>query len=487
VYNSIQPELKNLLSETEPMTTLVPVLLAGGSGERLWPTSRKSYPKQFVDLTGSGASFLQSSLHRSRVIQDAAPWIIVTAEEYRFLVAQQANETEIKIGSILLEPVARNTAPAIALAALDSLENHKSAKLLVQTADHHIQDLEAFGSLVHQAFESKKPFVLFGVKPTRPETGYGYIECGARESSAFLVKSFKEKPDLTTAQSYLDAGNYLWNSGIFMLDAEAYIKALQQFEPAMFEACKRAYKNVSSDLDFKRVDSAAFSSSPSVSIDYAVLERLDNLYVLAYQGDWADVGAWGSVASLADKDSEGNAIQGDGVLLDSQNTFVRAESRLVTGIGLKDLAVIETRDAVLIVQATKTQNVKELVDSLKSKGRQEATEHQKIYRPWGSYETLVLGQRFQVKQIVVNPGASLSLQMHHHRAEHWVVVSGTAEVQIDDSIKILSEDQSVYIPIGSKHRLTNPGKLPLTLIEVQSGGYLGEDDIVRFSDIYKRR
>ena len=468
------------------MTTLVPVLLAGGSGTRLWPTSRKSYPKQFVDLTGSGDSFLQSSIKRSRAIPDAAPWIIVTGEDYRFLVAQQANETEIKIGSILLEPIARNTAPAIALAALEALENHQSPKLLVQTADHYIQDLEAFGSVVREAFESNAPFVLFGVKPTRPETGYGYIECGAAESSAFLVKSFKEKPDLTTAESYLDAGNYLWNSGMFMLDAEAYLEALQEFEPEIFESCQRAYKNASSDLDFIRVDSSAFSESPCVSIDYSVMERLENLHVLPYQGDWSDVGAWDSVALLADQDAKGNAIQGDGVLLDSQNTFIRAESRLVTGVGLENLVVIETRDAVLIVDATKTQRIKELVDSLKSKNRKEATEHQKMCRPWGSYETLVLGERFQVKQIIVNPDASLSLQMHHHRAEHWVVVSGTAEVQVDNRIQMLTEDQSIYIPIGSKHRLTNRGKLPLTLIEIQSGGYLGEDDIVRFDDIYGR-
>ena len=468
------------------MTTLVPVLLAGGSGTRLWPTSRKSYPKQFVDLTGSGDSFLQSSLKRSEVMPEAAPWIIVTGEDYRFLVAQQANETEIKVGSILLEPVARNTAPAIALAAFEAVANYQSPKLLVQTADHYIEDLEAFGDVVREAFESKASFILFGVKPTHPETGYGYIECGAAESSAFLVTSFKEKPDLTAAKSYLDAGNYLWNSGMFMLDAEAYLEALHQFEPAMFEACQRAYQNASSDLDFKRVDSAAFSDSPSVSIDYAVIERLKNLHVLPYQGDWSDVGAWDSVASLADQDAEGNAIQGDGVLLGSQNTFIRAESRLVTGIGLENLVVIETRDAVLVADAAKTQHVKDLVEILKTQSRKEAIEHQKMYRPWGYYETLVWSDRFQVKQIIVNPGASLSLQMHHHRAEHWVVVSGTAEVELDDSTQMLSEDQSVYIPIGSKHRLTNPGKLPLTLIEVQSGGYLGEDDIVRFDDAYGR-
>ena len=468
------------------MINLVPVLLAGGSGARLWPTSRKSYPKQFADLTGSGDSFLKSSLQRSVVLPEAAPWIIVTGEDYRFLVAQQANETEIRVGSILLEPVARNTAPAIALAAFEALENHESPKLLVQTADHYIRDLEAFGSVVTEAFESEAPFVLFGVKPTRPETGYGYIECGEVRGNQFLVSSFREKPNVTSAESFLKAGNFLWNSGMFMLDANAYLEALQTFEPEIYEACRQSFDGATSDLDFKRVDEKAFAQSPSISIDYAVMERVQDLRAIPYHGDWSDVGAWDSVAELATKDSSGNAIQGDGVLIESENTFIRSESRLVTGIGLNDLVVVEPRDAVLVVDASKTQAVKTLVDTLKANERKEATEHQKVYRPWGSYETLVLGDRFQVKQIVVNSGASLSLQMHHHRAEHWVVVSGTAEVQVDDSIQMLTEDQSVYIPISAKHRLSNPGKLPLTLIEVQSGSYLGEDDIVRFDDVYGR-
>jgi len=468
------------------MTTLVPVLLAGGSGTRLWPTSRKSYPKQFVDLTGSRDSFLQSSLKRSAVMPNARPWIIVTGEDYRFLVAQQAKEAEVSIGPILLEPSSRNTAPAIALAAFEALALHDSPKLLVQTADHFINDLNAFGEVIGQAFQSPAPFVLFGVKPTHPETGYGYIEVGEAQGDEFLVSSFKEKPDLETAEAYLKSGNYLWNSGMFMLDAQAYLDALKTFELSMYEACEKSYQNASSDLDFKRVDSDAFGKSPSLSIDYAVMESIKNLHVIPYLGDWSDVGAWDAVAVLANQDEAGNAIQGDGVLLESSNTLIRAESRLVTGIGLENLVVIETRDAVLVADATKTQHVKDLVEVLKARGRKEATEHRKTYRPWGSYETLVLDDRFQVKQIVVNPGASLSLQMHHHRAEHWVVVSGTAEVQVDEGIQMLTEDQSVYIPIGSKHRLTNPGKLPLTLIEVQSGGYLGEDDIVRFDDVYGR-
>ena len=468
------------------MTTLVPVLLAGGSGTRLWPTSRKSYPKQFVDLTGSGDSFLQSSLKRSVVIPNACPWIIVTAEDYRFLVAQQAKEAGVSIGPILLEPSARNTAPAIALAAFEALALHDSPKLLVQTADHYIKDLNAFGKVITQAFQSTAPFVLFGVKPTHPETGYGYIECGEAQGDEFPASSFKEKPDRETAESYIKSGNYLWNSGMFMLDAQAYLDALKTFESSMYEACEKAYQNASSDLDFKRVDSEAFGKSPPLSIDYAVMERIKNLQVIPYLGDWSDVGAWDAVAALANQAKDGNAIQGDGVLLESSNTLIRAESRLVAGIGLNNLVVIETRDAVLVADATKTQHVGDVIEVLKLKSRKEATEHQVMYRPWGSYETLVLGDRFQVKQIVVNPGASLSLQMHHHRAEHWVVVSGTAEVQVDDTIQMLTEDQSVYIPIGSKHRLTNPGKLLLTLIEVQSGGYLGEDDIVRYDDTYGR-
>jgi len=468
------------------MTTLVPVLLAGGSGTRLWPTSRKSYPKQFIELTGSGDSFLQSSLKRSAVISNACPWIIVTGEDYRFLVAQQAKEANVSIGSILLEPSARNTAPAIALAAFEALALHESPKLFVQTSDHYVKDLDALGEIIDQAFQSTASFVLFGVKPTHPVTGYGYIECGEPQGNEFLVSSFKEKPDLKTAKEYLKSANYLWNSGMFMMDAQAYLGALKTFEPVMYEACEKAYQNSSSDLDFKRVDSLEFEKSPSLSIDYAVMERIKNLHVIPYLGDWSDVGAWDAITSLANQDEDGNAIQGDGVLLESSNTFVRAESRLVTGIGLENLIVIETRDAVLVADAARTQNVRNLVKVLKSRSRKEATEHSKVYRPWGSYETLALGDGFQVKQIIVNPGASLSLQMHHHRAEHWVVVSGTAKVQVEDTIQMLMNDQSTYIPIGAKHRLSNPGKLPLTLIEIQSGGYLGEDDIVRYEDLYGR-
>jgi len=469
------------------MSLLTPVLIAGGSGTRLWPTSRKSLPKQFVDLTDSGQSLLQATLARSTVMPDPAPWIIVTSEHYRFLVAQQAHEIGQTVDTILLEPSARNTAPAIALAAFEAVQRHENPKLLIQTADHHIENLDVFSETVKTAFHSEAPFILFGVDPSRPETGYGYIELGDMQSDGtHLVRSFKEKPDFETAMQYVNSGEYLWNSGMFMLDACAYLDALKEFEPEMYAHCQTAWNNATTDLDFKRAEPEAFDQCPSVSIDYALMERLRTLHVVPYRGDWSDVGSWDMVAAISKKDAQGNVTQGNTHLIDSEATFIRSESRLVTGIGLHNLVIVETRDAVLIADARRTQDVKRLVDDLKRLNIQAATEHQKMYRPWGSYETLIMGDRFQVKQIIVNPGASLSLQMHHHRAEHWVVVSGTAEVQIDEAKRILTEDQSVYIPLGSKHRLTNPGKLPLTLIEVQSGGYLGEDDIVRFDDHYGR-
>ena len=470
------------------MTVLVPVLLAGGSGTRLWPTSRVSYPKQFIDLLGSGDSMLQATLKRSSVMPDSAPWIIVTGEDYRFLVAQQAKEVSVNVSSILLEPVSRNTAPAIALAALEALTLYDSPRLIIQTADHYIKHPTSLGPLIQQAFKGSNPFILFGIQPKHAETGYGYIEYGVMaEHGAYVVSSFKEKPDIETAQGYMEKGNYLWNSGMFMLDAKTYLDALEIHEPEIFVECHKAFHDATPDLDFKRIHQNTFYKCPSKSIDHAVMERLNNLWVIPYEGDWADVGSWDSVEANLNTDEKGNFCQGDSVLLDSTNTFVRSESRLVAGIGLDHLIIIETRDAVLVTDKSSTQKVKDLVCLLKTQNRKEATGHQKVYRPWGSYDTLILGDRFQVKQIIVNPDASLSLQMHRHRAEHWIVVSGIAEVTIGEKQKILTEDQSVYIPIGSKHRLRNTGNSPLTLIEVQSGGYLGEDDIIRLDDEYGRK
>lgn len=468
------------------MTDIVPVLLAGGSGSRLWPTSRQSYPKQFSDLTGGGCSLLQSSLKRVEGINGTRPWIVVTGDDYRFLVAQQMAESGYQKATILLEPAPRNTAPAVAIAALEAQSLYTDPFLLIQTADHLVRDVEAFAMAVADAAAAESPFILFGVEPTRPETGYGYIECGDKDHRTHRVASFKEKPNIETAKQYLAAGNFLWNSGMFLINARAYLEVLERLEPELLRACVAAHERAQDDLDFKRIDRASFEATPSISIDYAVMEKLNDLRVVPYSGDWSDVGAWDVVADVGAPDSEGNTIDGDGIVLNSRDSYIRAESRLVAGIGLNNLLVIETRDAVLVADRNSAQDVKQLVETLKDMGRPEATMHQKVYRPWGSYETLALGSRFQVKKITVNPGASLSLQMHHHRAEHWIVVSGTAEVEVGKTSQIMTEDESVYIPIGSKHRLTNPGKLPLILIEVQSGGYLGEDDIVRFDDVYGR-
>lgn len=466
---------------------LVPVLLAGGSGTRLWPTSRASYPKQFVPLVDPNLSLLQSAVQRQRALPDATGWIVVTGDDYRFLVAQQVAETGIPVDAIVLEPAAKNTAPAVALAALEALSRYADPVLLVQTADHLIQDVDALVDAVRIGLESGLESVLFGVVPTRAETGYGYIEQGPEiRSGVFAVASFREKPDLETADGYLKTGRHLWNSGMFLLNAKAYVTHLAEFEPAMWALIEQGFQEASHDLDFKRIAKAPFDQITGQSIDYAVMERLQDAVVVPYAGDWSDVGAWDSVAHALMSDARGNQSQGDAVLIDCSNTYVRSEQRLVGVIGVSDTVVVETRDAVLVTHRDRAQDVKQLVEQLKQHGRPEASLHQKVYRPWGTYETLVLGERFQVKQIMVRPSASLSLQMHHHRAEHWIVVSGTAQVEVDGREQLLSENQSTYIPIGSTHRLTNPGKVPLVLIEVQSGNYLGEDDIVRFNDVYGR-
>ena len=466
---------------------LIPVLLAGGSGTRLWPTSRESYPKQFVQLVDPEHSLLQLAALRQKYIPNASGWIVVTGDDYRFLVAQQLAEIGVSVNSILLEPMAKNTAPAVALAAFEACARYSDPVLLVQTADHLIQDVNALAAAVEIGLDSQCKVVLFGVVPTRAETGYGYIEQGeARGNGAHHVVSFREKPNDAIAASYLESGRYLWNSGMFLLNASTYLERLATFEPEMYALTEAAFQGAEVDLDFKRVAKVPFAQIEGQSIDYAVMERLDDAVVVPFHGDWSDVGAWDSVAQALPSDDAGNQSQGDVHLIDCANTYVRSEQRLVGVLGVSDTIVIETRDAVLVAHRDRAQDVKQLVSELKHLSRPEGTVHQKVYRPWGSYEMLVLGPRFQVKQIVVNPGASLSLQMHHHRAEHWIVVSGTAQVEVDGREQLLTEDQSIYIPIGSTHRLTNPGKVGLVLIEVQSGSYLGEDDIVRFNDVYGR-
>ena len=466
---------------------LVPVVLSGGVGSRLWPVSREAYPKQFLPLA-SEFSMLQETLQRTAGLQAASP-VVVCNEEHRFMVAEQLRQVALSASAIILEPEGRNTAPAVALAALCAIADDPEAVLLVVPADHLIQDVPAFVEAVGKALPlaTEGQLMTFGVVPTQPETGYGYIKCGVeRGSDLYQLDRFVEKPDLATAQAYVDSGNYLWNSGMFLLSASTYLDELQEYSPQILQACREAMTGSSNDLDFVRPDRTAFLACPSDSIDYAVMEKTDRGAVVSLDCGWSDVGAWSALWDVADRDEAGNASSGDIILDNCSNSYFRSDSRLVAATGVDDLVVIETADAVLVAHRDKVQDVKRIVNRLKSEQRPEASLHRRVYRPWGSYETLVTADRFQVKRIVVNPGQTLSLQMHHHRAEHWVVVHGTAEVTCEDKVFMLAEDESTYIPLGHKHRLSNPGRIALELIEVQSGAYLGEDDIVRFEDVYGR-
>lgn len=466
---------------------LTPVLLCGGVGSRLWPVSRELHPKQFLPLAGE-LSMLQNTLARTEGLVSAPP-VVVCNEEHRFMVAEQLRQVNLAPGALLLEPQGRNTAPAVALAALHELARDPEALLLVLPADHLIRDTEAFtravSSAIPLALEGR--LVTFGVVPTHPETGYGYVRCGAAlGETSYALDSFVEKPDLDTAQAYLESGNYLWNAGMFLFRAGAYLQELERVRPEMVAHCREAMDGALADLDFIRPESRAFLACPADSIDYAVMEHTRNGAVVALDCGWSDVGAWSALWEVADRDSHGNATQGDVLLDNCRDSYFRSESRLVAATGVDNLVVVETPDAVLVADRDRVQDVKNLVARLKAAGRQEAVLHSRVYRPWGSYETLVSAERFQVKRIIVNPGQTLSLQMHHHRAEHWVVVHGTAEVTCEDRVFMLAEDESTYIPLGRRHRLANPGRIPLELIEVQSGSYLGEDDIVRFEDVYGR-
>jgi mannose-1-phosphate guanylyltransferase/mannose-6-phosphate isomerase len=469
------------------MATITPVLLCGGVGSRLWPVSRQGRPKQYLNLIGE-TSMLQQTLTRIESVAQTSP-IVVCNEEHRFLVAEQVRLLGITSPTIILEPEGKNTAPAIALAALAASASDPEVNLLVLPADHYVGKPSALIDAIEKAASasSQGKLVTFGLVPSRPETGYGYIKQGeALATDVSALEQFVEKPDQSTAEAYIASGDYVWNSGMFMFTAGQFLASLAQFQPEMARVCERAMEQAERDMDFIRPDADVFATCPSDSIDYAVMEHTPHGAVVSLDCDWSDIGAWSALWEAGDQDTAGNVTQGDVVLNKTQNSYVRSQSRLVTTTGVSDLVVVETADAVMVADRHSVQDVKDIVNALKASDRSEADVHHRVFRPWGSYESLIVGEGFQVKRIVVNPGQQLSLQMHHHRAEHWVVVRGTAEVVNGDETLLLKEDQSTYIPIGAKHRLTNPGKFPLELIEVQSGSYLGEDDIVRFEDVYGR-
>lgn len=468
---------------------LVPVILSGGSGTRLWPLSRKNLPKQFLTL-GGDATLFQQTVTRTRGLADIAPPIVVCSEEHRFLVAEQLRSLSVTGAAILLEPMPRNTAPAIALAAWQALTQDEGALLLVLPADHLIGDTASFADAVGKAqpLAEQGWLVTFGIRPEGPETGFGYIkQAEAIGDDGFRVGRFVEKPDAAKAAQYVASGDYAWNSGMFLFKAQRYLEELHEHAPAMHTASKAAFEAAKSDLDFVRVDKDAFASSPDNSIDYAVMEKTARAAVVPVSCAWSDIGSWDALWAASKRDHEGNRLEGDVIAIDSRNCFVRGtDRRLIAALGLTDIVIVDTPDAVLVAPRERVQDVRKLVDRIKAAGRQEHLFHRKVYRPWGSYDSIDMGERFQVKRITVKPGAALSLQKHHHRAEHWVIVSGTAEVTRNEEVFLLAENESTFLPLGAVHRLRNPGKTPLELIEVQSGSYLGEDDIVRLEDAYGR-
>lgn len=471
-----------------------PVILSGGSGTRLWPLSRANYPKQLLPLVGK-ETMLQATLTRAAALLNAQAPILVCNAEHRFLIQEQCEAINIKPEAIYLESVGRSTAPAIALAAFHLAQADENAMMLVLPADHVIDDQASFAQAVETAVVAAQEGYLatFGVAPNAPETGYGYIKVGEAISFAtpalltvYQVQSFFEKPDRETAEEYLRAGGYIWNSGMFVFTAKLYLQELQRHRPDIFTAIQKAWLEKATDLGFIRPCKDAFAVCPSDSIDYAVMQVTDRAAVVPVQFGWSDVGSWDSLWRIAPKDVDGNVTSGDTLIIDTKSSYIRAESRLVSVIGLDDIIVIETADAVLVMHKSKTQQLKSVIEHFEANQRKEHLEHLRIHRPWGWYEGIDKGERFQVKRIMVKPGEKLSLQMHHHRAEHWIVVSGTAKVIVENKETLFAENQSTYIPVGKPHRLENPGKIPLHLIEVQSGAYLGEDDIVRFEDSYGR-
>jgi mannose-1-phosphate guanylyltransferase / mannose-6-phosphate isomerase len=475
---------------------VLPVIMAGGSGTRLWPLSRAGYPKQFLVLSGNRSLF-QQAVSRLQDLGDATldmqPPLIVGNEEHRFLVLDQLQEIGIEPGAVVLEPLGRNTAPALTLAALQAAATDDDPVLVVTPADQTVTRPGAFTAAMRRAITvaAGGGIAILGIVPDRPETGYGYIRASREDGGEGVVQRFVEKPDAATAERYLAEGGYCWNAGMFVLRASVWLAALERFRPDIATACRAAWSPRSTDARFVRPGKVEFAAVPSESVDYAVMERCPgsgiDIRMVELDAGWNDLGAWEAVWQVADKDGQGNACVGDAIVNDSRNTLVHATSRLVGAVGLDNVVIVETPDAVLVADRARSQDVKRIVSQLGAEQRGEHALHRKVHRPWGWYDSIDQGPRHQVKRILVKPGASLSLQMHHHRAEHWIVVSGTAEVTNGDTVILLSENQSTYIPLGQTHRLANPGKVPLEIIEVQSGSYLGEDDIVRFEDTYGRQ
>jgi len=469
---------------------LIPVILSGGSGTRLWPLSRELYPKQLLPLTAK-QSMLQETICRLDPIADCGKVIVVCNESHRFMVAEQLRQVSCP-ATIILEPEGKNTAPALAVAALQALHDNDDPLLLVLPADHVIADSKALILAINSASKhaQKGSLLTFGIVPSRPETGYGYIKAGqeleTEGSGVFSVECFVEKPDLATATTYVDSGSYFWNSGMFLLSASRYLQELEKFSPEMVAACRKAWQEGQKDLDFYRLDAQSFSKSPADSIDYAVMEKTSSAAVIPLDAGWNDVGSWSALWEIGQQDKDGNVIHGDVLTTETSNSFLYSSSRLLATIGLDNHVVVETSDAVLVAPKDRVQEVKAIVNKLKAARRSEISAHKQVNRPWGTYECVDMAERYQVKRITVLPGAKLSLQKHHHRAEHWIVVHGTAKITRGEEVFSLTENQSTYIPLGEQHRLENTGKIPLKLIEVQSGSYLGEDDIVRFEDTYGR-
>jgi len=478
---------------------LITVILSGGSGTRLWPLSRELYPKQLLPLVGNRTMLQETAIRVDGAADGIAP-IVVCNEAHRFMVAEQLRELGVPAKAIILEPVGRNTAPAVAVAALVALEQTRAPAdgdrsavaadpvLLVLPADHVIRDVAAFRAAVEAGRVAAEAgqLVTFGVVPDRPETGYGYIRRADGAGPAFAVAEFVEKPDLAAAVGYVESGEYYWNSGMFMFRASIYLAELGQHAPAMLSACKVAVSAATRDLDFTRLPADVFAACPSDSIDYAVMEKTRSSVVVPLEAGWSDVGSWSALQDALPTDESGNVIAGDVITEGTQGSYLHSTSRLIAAVGLKDHVVVETKDAVLVAPRDKVQDVKALVAQLKVQGRYETSLHREVFRPWGSYDSIDNGERFQVKRLVVKPGASMSLQLHHHRAEHWIVVSGTARITRGEETFLLGENESTFIPMGTRHRIENPGKVTLHIIEVQSGSYLGEDDIVRFEDVYGR-